>query len=416
MSLVVAAFVFTFVFAIAAGAQETTDESADDTSTDSGQPLEFADGDQTTQAQAETEQAGPLAGTEVEAQDADQDQQVEVVTIPRTDCTFEEGASFVLQDGDGSQADFIDGVNIVMSEVDGGLEAVSKDGGQGANIVPLNERGGSDDDLGTEGLVIVTSTDITCEASGPSDGTSSPVENNPSPDNSATPEPEPQDEEKGPLEGGTAFGKDVLVPGDVIDILPDGTTVTGIDQIIIKTENCEFTGQGAELTITMSDRGVPFRIRDGDNADITLKEDGTIVANGRETLGETFPEAVKNNPDKIIVPIPVDPENDEFKRGPNQTFPIISSTGVGGEGCRALNEGANADDTNGTSNLDDNGANTTDKNAGDTASREDVISDTTSKKPLPNTGGVPLLPLAIAALFFASSGFLLLRSVIQRNA
>jgi hypothetical protein len=428
MSLVVAAFVFTFVFAIAAGAQETTDQSADDTSTDSGQPLEFADGDQTTQAQADTEQAGPLAGTEVEAQDADQDQQVEVVTIPRTDCTFEEGASFVLQDGDGSQADFIDGVNIVMSEVDGGLEAVSKDGGQGANIVPLNERGGSDDDLGTEGLVIVTSTDISCEASGPSDGTSAPVENSPSsdntsspdatstPDSSATPEPEPQDEEKGPLEGGTAFGKDILVPGDIIDILPDGTRVAGIDQIIIKTENCELTGQGAELTITMSDRGVPFRIRDGDNADITLQEDGTIVANGRETLGETFPEAVRNNPDKIIVPIPVDPENDEFKRGPNQTFPIISSTGVGGEGCRALNEGANSDDTNGTSTMDGDGANVVDTDAGDTASREDVIPDTKSKKPLPNTGGVPPFALAIAALFFASSVYLLLRSVIRRNA
>src|SRR5919112_1793189 len=256
--------------------------------------------------------------------------------------------------------------------------------------------------------------------------TSAPVENSSSPDNtaspdatstpdaSATPEPEPQDEEKGPLEGGTAFGKDVLVPGDIIDILPDGTRVAGIDQIIIKTENCEFTGQGADLTITMSDRGVPFRIRDRDNADITLQEDGTIVANGRETLGETFPESVRNNPDKRIVPIPVDPENDEFKRGPNQTFPIVSSTGVGGEGCRALNEGTDADDTNRTSNLDD-GANVVDANAGDTASREDVLPDTKSKKPLPNTGGVPLLALAIAGLFFASSGFLLLRSEIRRN-
>ena len=427
MSLIVAAFVSTFIFAVAAGAQETTDESADDTSTDSGQPLEFADGDQTTQAQAETEQAGPLAGTEVEAQDADQDQQVEVVTIPRTDCTFEEGASFVLQDADGTQADFIDGVNIVLSEVDGGLEAVSIDTAQSANIVPLNERGGSDDDLGTEGLVIVTSTDISCEASGPSDGTSPPSENSPSadntsspdatstPDSSATPEPEPQDEEKGPLEGGTAFGKDVLVPGDIIDILPDGTKIAGIDQIIIKTENCEFTGQGAELTITMSDRGVPFRIRDRDNADITLHEDGTIVANGRETLGETFPERARDNPDKRIIPIPVDPENDEFKRGPNQTFPIISSTGVGGEGCRALTEGANANGTNRTTNLDDNGTDVAATNAGDTSSREDVISDTKSKKPLPNTGGVPLLALAIAAFFCASGGFLILRSVIQRN-
>src|SRR5918994_2072378 len=43
----------------------------------------------------------------------------------------------------------------------------------------------------------------------------------------SSPEPEPQDVEKGPLAGGTAIGKDVLVPGDVIDILPDGTRVNG---------------------------------------------------------------------------------------------------------------------------------------------------------------------------------------------
>ena len=424
MGLLVVAFVFTFVFAFAAGAQETTDDSADDASTDSGQPLEFADGDQTTQAQAASEQPGPLAGTEVEVLDADQDQQVEVVTIPRTDCTFEEGASFVLQDEDGTQADFIDGVNIVMSEVDGGLEAVSNDAAQGANIVPLNERGGSDDDLGTAGLVIVTSTDISCEASGPSDGTSPPAENSPSPDNtsspdatsppdsSATPEPEPQDEEKGPLEGGTAIGKDILVPGDIIDILPDGTRVAGIDQIIIETENCELTGQGAELTITMSDRGVPFRIRDGDNADITLQEDGTIVANGRETLGETFPERARDNPDKRIIPIPVDPENDEFKRGPNETFPIVSSTGVGGEGCRAVGGGPDADDnTDSTASMDDSGT-----DAGDTNSADDVVPDTVSEKPLPKTGGVPLLASAVASLLLASGGFLLLRSAMRRNA
>src|SRR5215213_8247458 len=42
------------------------------------------------------------------------------------------------------------------------------------------------------------------------------------PRDNASPEPEPQDVEKGPLAGGTAIGKDVLVPGDVIDILPDG--------------------------------------------------------------------------------------------------------------------------------------------------------------------------------------------------
>jgi len=72
----------------------------------------------------------------------------------------------------------------------------------------------------------------------------------------SSPEPEPQDVDKGPLAKGTAIGKDVLVPGDVIDILPDGTTVLGIDQIIIETQNCQLTAQGNNLTITMSDPGL----------------------------------------------------------------------------------------------------------------------------------------------------------------
>jgi hypothetical protein len=166
--------------------------------------------------------------------------------------------------------------------------------------------------------------------------------------------------DKGPLAGGTAIGKDVLVPGDVIDILPDGTTVVGIDQIIIETENCELTAQGDGLSITMSDRGVPFRIRDGQNADITLEADGTIVANGRSTLGDSFPEAVRDNPDKLIVPIPVDPENDVFARGPNDTFPIISSTGIGGEGCHVVGESiGDGSTTTGTSTTGTTGTSTT---------------------------------------------------------
>jgi hypothetical protein len=224
------------------------------------------------------------------------------------------------------------------------------------------------------------------------------------PPNSASPEPEPQDVEKGPLAGGTAIGRDVLVPGDVIDILPDGTRVNGIDQIIIETENCELTAQGDALTITMSDRGVPFRIRDGDNADITLEADGTIVANGRSTLGESFPEAVRENPDKLIVPIPVDPENDQFPRGPNDTFPIISSTGIGGEGCRIVGEskdgGGGAGNTNDTTSIDD--AKT---NAGDLNSRDSVIPDTISESQvLPNTGGLSVLVSAMAVVALLVSG------------
>jgi hypothetical protein len=210
-----------------------------------------------------------------------------------------------------------------------------------------------------------------------------------SPPGSASPEPEPQDVEKGPLAGGTAIGKDVIVPGDVIDILPNGTRINGIDQIIIETENCELTAQGDELTITMSDRGVPFRIRDGDNADITLERDGTIVANGRSTLGKSFPEAARENPDKLIVPIPVDPENDQFPRGPNDTFPIISSTGIGGEGCRAVGDNRDGGSTS----------------AGELNSKDGVIPDTISESQvLPNTGGLSFLVPAVVLLALLING------------
>jgi hypothetical protein len=220
--------------------------------------------------------------------------------------------------------------------------------------------------------------------------------------------------DKGPLAGGTAIGKDVLVPGDIIDILPDGTRVNGIDQIIIETENCQLTTQGDGLTITMSDRGVPFRIRDGDNADITLEPDGTIVANGRSTLGQSFPQAVRDNPDKLIVPIPVDPENDVFPRGPNDTFPIISSTGIGGDGCRVVGDsrdgGGDAGNVDRTASIDD--AKT---NVGDVNSKEGVIPDTISEHQVPNTGGMPLLGPVVSGVAFIGVGLLLFRSAVRRN-
>ena len=188
----------------------------------------------------------------------------------------------------------------------------------------------------------------------------------------------------------------------MIDILPDGTKVVGIDQIAINTEDCELTAQGDDLTITMSDQGVPFRVRDGQNVDITLKPDGTIVTNGRKTLGDEFPPGQRDNPTRVIVPIPVDPENDTFPREPNSEFPIISSTGVGGQGCHVVN-GADAGNT---------GANNS-TSPGDTNSRKDVIPNTTSDKPLPNTGGVPLYVLLASGLFFGCVGLYLIRSTIR---
>jgi hypothetical protein len=265
---------------------------------------------------------------------------------------------------------------------------------------------------GTTTGTTTSTTDTTITTPGTT-GTTGTTTSTPPP-GSASPEPEPQDVEKGPLAGGTAIGKDVLVPGDIIDILPDGTRVNGIDQIIIETENCQLTAQGNELTITMSDRGVPFRIRDSDNADITLEADGTIVANGRSTLGESFPEAVRENPDKLIVPIPVDPENDVFPRGPNDTFPIISSTGVGGEGCRVVGEstdgGGDAGNVDRRASIDKGST-----NAGDVNSKEGVIPDTISENPVPNTGGMSMLGPVVSGLAFIGVGLLLFRSAVRRN-
>ena len=451
---------FAYVFAPTAAAQDSKDEDEVGATTDTQQPQVFAEGEQSAQVQAYADQPGPLAGTVVETRSTGQDLEVETIIIPRTDCTFEQGASFVLQDDDGTQADFIDNVNVKIKLINGRLEAVSNNPGGRNDIKPLNERGG-DRVLDTGGLVIVTSTGIGCTAGAPppsnpppsnlppsspppsspppsSPSASSPPPSSPSassppassppassppassppasspPAGSASPVPEPQDVEKGPLAGGTAIGRDVLVPGDVIDILPDGTRVNGIDQIIIETENCELTAQGNDLTITMSDRGVPFRIRDGDNADITLESDGTIVANGRSTLGESFPEAVRDNPDKLIVPIPVDPENDQFPRGPNDTFPILSSTGVGGEGCRVV---GNSRDGGGDAGQVDRGASIDDTitNAGDLNSKEGVIPDTISNNAVPNTGGMLMVGPVVSGLVFVGVGLLLFRSAVRRN-
>jgi hypothetical protein len=47
---------------------------------------------------------------------------------------------------------------------------------------------------------------------------------------------------------------------------------------------------------------------------------------------------------------------------------------------------------------------------------EDVIDDTISDEPLPNTGGVPLLGLAAFGLMFTFAAFALLRPVIRRDS
>ena len=166
MSVAVAAFMFAYVFAPTAAAQDSKDEDEVGATTDTQQPQVFAEGEQSAQVQAYADQPGPLAGTVVETRSTGQDLEVETIIIPRTDCTFEQGASFVLQDDDGTQADFIDNVNVKIKLINGRLEAVSNNPGGRNDIKPLNERGG-DRVLDTGGLVIVTSTGIGCTAGAP---------------------------------------------------------------------------------------------------------------------------------------------------------------------------------------------------------------------------------------------------------
>jgi hypothetical protein len=52
---------------------------------------------------------------------------------------------------------------------------------------------------------------------------------------------------------------------------------------------------------------------------------------------------------------------------------------------------------------------------GDVNDPDDVIPDTTSKKPLPNTGGVPLVGLAAVALALVGLGFSVLGTSIRRD-
>ncbi len=140
--------------------------------------------------------------------------------------------------------------------------------------------------------------------------------------------------------------------------------------------------------------------------DITTEADGTIVANGRRTLGDEFPPGVRDNPTRVLVPIPVDPENDTFPRDPTSRFPIISSTGIDGDGCHVIEPDDTGNDGNNNSSMD---------NGGNTGSSSDVIPNTTSDEPLPDTGGVSLLGLFVSGLFFAGVGLLLLWPTTRSN-
>ncbi len=104
--------------------------------------------------------------------------------------------------------------------------------------------------------------------------------------------------------------------------------------------------------------------------------------------------------------IPVDPENDDFSDAPNDRFPIVSSTGIGGKGCQAV-ESARDDSTPDDSTPNDS---TPTDPTDDPASVEDsVIDDTIPEQNLPNTGGSVLLPVAALLIASGMMGYAILR-------
>ena len=95
MSVAVAAFMFAYVFAPTAAAQirQTRMRAARPQTRN----LKYLPKVNRWRKSKQVDQPGPLAGTEVETRSTGQDPEVEIIIIPRTDCTFEQGASFVLK-------------------------------------------------------------------------------------------------------------------------------------------------------------------------------------------------------------------------------------------------------------------------------------------------------------------------------
>jgi hypothetical protein len=177
-----AAFFLTLLFATVIGAQEKGADTEGAQAVEvqqqvltSQQGLIFAEGKQTDGVQVAATGSGALRGTEVETRTTDNDRRVDLIRIPfPNDCKMTKSkVSFVLQDDDGTQADFIEGNNVKVVRDGDVLKLTSTapdpDGNDKPDIAPLNERGG-DKRLDTGGLTVATSTGIECQNEPANDG------------------------------------------------------------------------------------------------------------------------------------------------------------------------------------------------------------------------------------------------------
>jgi hypothetical protein len=336
------------------------------------------------QGAAQNSASGDLAGKPVNGEDNDNNTISGPLTIDANDCRVDKGATIVVEDETGTIGALVDGVNATIDSTGDQVVVEGTDPSTENEKIVFIAR----EDLIGE-LTVLSSAGIDC---GIDDGGGDGSGGDGGGGDSGEPQPLPPDTDKGPLAGGTARGDDVLVTGD-LGCGPNGENPC-IDQIVIQTENCKLTAQGKDLTITLSDQGEPFRLIDGENVDITIGQDGTIVANGRKTLGPlatAFNGGEEDNPTRRILPIPVE-QGDTPGGSVNDTFPIISSTGIDGNGCRVVE----------TSDTNQNNPST--NQPGGNGEQSQVIDDTISDNQLPNTGGPSLPGLAVIALGLAVLG------------
>jgi hypothetical protein len=123
-----------------------------------------------------------------------------------------------------------------------------------------------------------------------------------------------------------------------------------------------------------------------------------------EVDGSAIPGAHTGHGDFILGPASEfeSMTDDELEKACVEADPTSTGTTTG--------DGSAADDQ-----YNDGGAADDQYDGGDVDNPKDVIPDTTSKKPLPNTGGVPLLGLAVGALVLVGVGFSVLRNAIRRE-
>ena len=333
---------------------------------------------------AQSSASGDLAGKPVNEEDNGNNTITDRLTIEANDCQVDKGATIVVEDETGTIGALVDGVNVTIDSTGDQVVVEGPDPSNENEDISFIAR----EDLVGE-LTVLSSAGIDC---GADDGGGDGGGGDGGGGDGGEPQPLPPDNDKGPLAGGTARGDDVLVKGD-LGCGPNGENPC-IDQVVIQTENCKLTAQGEDLTITLSDQGEPFRLIDGENVDITIRQDGTIVANGRKTLGPlatAFNGGKEDNPTRRILAIPVE-QGDTPGGSVNDTFPIISSTGIDGRGCRVVE----------TSDTNQNNPST--NQPGGSGEQSQVIDDTISDNPLPPTGGPSLPGLAVIALGLAVVG------------